>query len=145
MQTLRDKVAVVTGAASGIGYALCEAFAAEGCKLVLADIEAPALEAAAERLRAAGAQAIAVQADVSKRASVAALLQRTLDAYGSVQIVCNNAGVQLAGPAWQITEGQWQWILGVNLWGVIHGVSVFVPQMLAQGDECHIVNTSSMS
>jgi NAD(P)-dependent dehydrogenase (short-subunit alcohol dehydrogenase family) len=145
MQEFADKVAVVTGGASGIGYALAERFAAERMKLVLADIEASALEAAVQRLRAGGTQAIGVQTDVSKRADLERLLEQTLAAYGAVHVLCNNAGVQVAAPAWQISQGDWEWLLGVNLWGVIHGVSVFVPQMLAQGDECHIVNTASMA
>jgi NAD(P)-dependent dehydrogenase (short-subunit alcohol dehydrogenase family) len=145
MQDFSGKVAVVTGGASGIGYALAERFAQEGCKLVLADIEAGALDAAVEKLRATGASVIGVPTDVRKRAGLQNLLDKTLAAYGSVQILCNNAGVQIAGPTWQISEAQWEWILGVNLWGVIHGVGVFVPRMLEQGDECHIVNTSSAS
>jgi NAD(P)-dependent dehydrogenase (short-subunit alcohol dehydrogenase family) len=145
MQEFADKVAVVTGGASGIGYALAERFAAERMKLVLADIEASALEAAVQRLRAGGVQAIGVQTDVSKRADLERLLKETIAAYGEVHVLCNNAGVQVAAPAWQISQGEWEWLLGVNLWGVIHGVSVFVPQMLAQGDECHVVNTASMA
>jgi NAD(P)-dependent dehydrogenase (short-subunit alcohol dehydrogenase family) len=145
MQEFADKVAVVTGGASGIGYALAERFAAERMKLVLADIEASALDAAVQRLRARGTQAIGVQTDVSKRANLERLLQETLAAYGAVHVLCNNAGVQVAAPAWQVSQGEWEWLLGVNLWGVIHGISVFVPQMLAQGDECHIVNTASMA
>jgi NAD(P)-dependent dehydrogenase (short-subunit alcohol dehydrogenase family) len=145
MQEFADKVAVVTGGASGIGYALAERFAAERMKLVLADIEASALDAAVQRLRAGGAQAIGVQTDVSKRADLERLLKETLAAYGAVHVLCNNAGVQVAAPAWQVSQGEWEWLLGVNLWGVIHGVSVFVPQMLAQGDECHVVNTASMA
>lgn len=145
MQEFADKVAVVTGGASGIGYALAERFAAERMKLVIADIQADALEAAVQRLRAGGAQAIGVKTDVSKRADLERLLKETLAAYGSVNILCNNAGVQVAAPAWQVSQGEWEWLLGVNLWGVIHGVSVFVPQMLAQGDECHVVNTASMA
>jgi NAD(P)-dependent dehydrogenase (short-subunit alcohol dehydrogenase family) len=143
VETFEGKVAVVTGGASGIGYAMAERFARAGVKLVIADIEAGALERAVTGLREKGAQALGVQTDVSKRSSVEALLQRTLEAYGGVHIVCNNAGIQVAGPTWQMTQGQWEWILGVNLWGVIHGVSVFVPRMLEQGDECHVVNTAS--
>jgi NAD(P)-dependent dehydrogenase (short-subunit alcohol dehydrogenase family) len=145
MQDFQGKIAVVTGGASGIGLAMAERFAKEGCKLVIADIEAGALERAVASLRAGGADAIGVQTDVSKRPSVENLLVRTLEAHGRVNIVCNNAGVFVVGNSWQITAGEWEWIVGVNLWGVIHGVSVFVPQMLAQGDECHIVNTASVA
>jgi NAD(P)-dependent dehydrogenase (short-subunit alcohol dehydrogenase family) len=145
MQEFRDKVAVITGGASGIGYALAERFAREGSKIVVADVEGGALERAAAALRAGGADVLAVQTDVSKREAIVNLLERTLAAYGRANILCNNAGIQLAGPTWQISAREWEWILGVNLWGVIHGVGVFVPRMLEQGDECHIVNTSSAS
>jgi NAD(P)-dependent dehydrogenase (short-subunit alcohol dehydrogenase family) len=145
MQEFRDKVAVITGGASGIGYALAERFAREGCKVVIADIEAGALERAQKTLRDGGAEVLAVQTDVSKREAIDNLLARTLAAYGRANILCNNAGIQIAGPTWQITPREWEWILGVNLWGVIHGVGVFVPRMLEQGDECHIVNTASAS
>ena len=145
MQDVGNSVAVVTGGASGIGLAMAERFAREGAKVIIADIEPGALDRALSGLRSSGADAQAVVCDVSKLASVQELLEKTLAAYGRVNILCNNAGVQLAGPTWQVTPGQWEWILGVNLWGVIHGVHVFVPQMLAQGDACHIVNTSSSS
>jgi NAD(P)-dependent dehydrogenase (short-subunit alcohol dehydrogenase family) len=145
MQQFVDKVAVITGGASGIGFAMAERFAAEGMKLVLADIEAEALETAVAKLRQQGARVVGVPTDVSKLESVQALLARTIDAFDRVHVLCNNAGVQAAGPTWQLSMGQWQWLLGVNLWGVIHGVHVFVPHMLSQGDECHIVNTSSMA
>jgi NAD(P)-dependent dehydrogenase (short-subunit alcohol dehydrogenase family) len=145
MQDFQNKVAVITGGASGIGLGLAERFAREGCKLVIADIEAAALERAVAALKATGADVIGVPTDVSKREAIENLLAKTLERFGRVNILCNNAGVQLAAPTWQLTEKQWQWLMGVNLWGVIHGVSVFVPQMLAQGDECHIVNTSSMA
>jgi len=143
MQDFQGKVAVITGGASGIGLAMAERFAREGCKIVIADIEAGALERSVLKLKSDGVDVLGVETDVSKRASVEALLVKTLAAYGRVNIVCNNAGVQVAGPTWQTSQGQWEWIMGVNLWGVIHGVCVFVPQMIAQGDECHIVNTSS--
>ncbi|MDH5671248.1 MAG: SDR family NAD(P)-dependent oxidoreductase [Myxococcales bacterium] len=145
MKEFKGTVAVVTGGASGIGLAMAQRFALEGVRLVLADIEQEALDAAVKGLQAEGHEAIGVVTDVSDLASVQALKERTLEAYGKVNILCNNAGVQVAGPSWQISIGQWQWILGVNLWGAIHGIHVFVPQMLEQGDACHIVNTSSMS
>jgi NAD(P)-dependent dehydrogenase (short-subunit alcohol dehydrogenase family) len=145
MQDFQGKVVVITGGASGIGLGMAERFAREGCKLVLADIETGALERAVKMLEERGTEVIGVQTDVSQRAAIENLLAKTLERFGAVHILCNNAGVQLAAPTWQLTEQQWQWLLGVNLWGVIHGVSVFVPQMLAQGQEAHIVNTSSMS
>jgi NAD(P)-dependent dehydrogenase (short-subunit alcohol dehydrogenase family) len=145
MKNFTDKVAVVTGAASGIGRALAEAFAAERMRVVLADIEAGRLEEVAVEMRGSGAQVLAVVTDVSKAAEVEALAQRTLDAYGSVHVVCNNAGVFTAGVSWEAPVEDYEWVLGVNVWGVIHGIRTFVPIMLRQGTEGHIVNTASMA
>src|SRR5690348_6781042 len=123
MQELAGKVAVVTGAASGIGRAMAERFAAEGMKVVLADVEQGALDKAEAELRAGGATVLAVQTDVSGGASVEALARLTLDAFGAVHLVCNNAGVAGGrGHTWELSVADWQWVLGVNLWGVIHGV-----------------------
>jgi NAD(P)-dependent dehydrogenase (short-subunit alcohol dehydrogenase family) len=145
VEQLSGRVAVVTGGASGIGRALGERFAAEGMRVVLADVEAPALDATVEALRADGADAIGVVTDVSDLASVEALRDRALSAYGGVHVVCNNAGVGAgaAGQMWDHTTNDWAWALGVNLWGVIHGIKAFVPAMLEAGDEGHVVNTSS--
>jgi NAD(P)-dependent dehydrogenase (short-subunit alcohol dehydrogenase family) len=143
MQELRDRVAVVTGAASGIGRALCRRFAAEGVRVVLADVERGALEKTAGELAAEGARVLAVPTDVSKAEQVDALAKRALDAFGAVHVVCNNAGVFTAGTTWEQSLGDWQWVLGVNLWGVVHGVRTFVPILLAQGTEAHVVNTAS--
>jgi len=145
MHELRSKVAVVTGAASGIGRALAEAFAAEGMRLVLADVEATALETAAAALRERGAEVHAVVTDVAVAAEVERLADRAWTACGAVHVVCNNAGVAVSGLTWEQTVADWQWILGVNLWGVIHGVRTFVPRMLAQGTEGHVVNTASVA
>jgi len=139
------KVAVVTGAASGIGRALADRFAAAGMKVVLADVERDALERARAEIAAGGATALAVQTDVSRADAVEALARATLDAFGAVHVVCNNAGVAIGGPAWEMTLADWEWVLGVNLWGVIHGVRTFVPIMLRQGTEAHVVNTASMA
>lgn len=144
MRELRGKVAVVTGAASGIGLSMARRFAAEGMKVVLADIEAGALEQAKAAMVAEGATVLAVVTDVSSGASVEALAAKTLEAYGAVHVICNNAGVGgVAGPLWTLTEADWDWTLRVNLWGVIHGLRVFVPILLAQGGEGHVVNTAS--
>ena len=144
MQEFRGKVAVVTGAASGIGRALAERSAQEGMKVVLADIEEPALARAAATLETAGAVVLAVPTDVAKLPDVEKLARRTIEAFGAVHLLFNNAGVGAGGSPWESTDVDWQWVLGVNLWGVIHGLRVFVPIMLSQGTEGHIVNTASM-
>jgi NAD(P)-dependent dehydrogenase (short-subunit alcohol dehydrogenase family) len=145
MQELRGKCAVVTGAASGIGRAMADAFAAEGMRVVLADIEPAALEEAAAAVRVRGGAALAVPTDVSQAEQVQALADRAAAEFGRVDVVCNNAGVALSGPTWEHTIADWQWLLGVNLWGVVHGVRTFVPLMLKQGGEGHIVNTGSVA
>jgi len=146
MKEFRDKVAVVTGAASGIGRALADRFAAEGMKVVLADVEEDALRLAEAEMREKGVDVLGVRTDVSKSEDLEKLAQQTLDAFGAVHIVCNNAGVAGAwGQAWANTLDDWNWIMGVNLWGVIHGVRTFLPIMLEQGEEGHVVNTASLA
>jgi NAD(P)-dependent dehydrogenase (short-subunit alcohol dehydrogenase family) len=146
MKNFRDRVAVVTGGASGIGYALAEKFASVGAKVVLADLEEEALRLAVARLRERGATALALPTDVSKLSEVEALADQTLKEFGAVHIVCNNAGVGgPTGPIWETTQADWEWVLGPNLWGVIHGIRVFTPILLQQGDEGHIVNTASIA
>ncbi len=145
MKDFKDKVAVITGAASGIGRAIAERCAQEGMKVVLADVEEPALAQAEQELRAKGATVLAVRTDVSRAAEVEALAQKTLKAFGAVHLLFNNAGVGAGSTVWESSLADWQWVLGVNLWGVIHGVRVFVPTMLAQDTECHIVNTASIA
>ncbi len=146
MKELADRVAVVTGAASGIGRAMAEHFAAEGMKVVLADIEQNAFDEDAAAFQADGATVLAVRCDVSKGTDVEALAKRAVDEFGAIHVVCNNAGVvPPAGPLWERTEADWTWVLGANLWGVIHGVRTFVPIMIEQGTEGHIVNTSSLA
>jgi NAD(P)-dependent dehydrogenase (short-subunit alcohol dehydrogenase family) len=144
MAHLEGKVAVVTGAASGIGRALAERFARERMKVVLADIEEGPLAVARDALAKGGADVIAVRTDVSRREEVEALAQRTFEAFGTAHVVCNNAGVGVGGPAWQIDPADWNWILGVNLWGVVHGIRAFVPRMVEQ-EEGHVVNTASIA
>jgi NAD(P)-dependent dehydrogenase (short-subunit alcohol dehydrogenase family) len=145
MKELRGRVAVVTGAASGIGFALAERFAAEGMKLVLADVDRAALAAAEEAVARAGAEAVAVVTDVADGSAVAALAARTRERFGAAHVVCNNAGVGGAGgPIWTLTEKDWTWTLSVNLWGVIHGMRAFVP-LLCAADAGHVVNTASMA
>lgn len=146
MKDFKDKVAVVTGGASGIGRAMAERFGAEGMKVVLADVEEKALRQAEAEFREKGFDVLGVQTDVSKPEDLEKLAQQTLNAFGGVHILCNNAGVAGAwGPTWDNTLEDWNWIMGVNLWGVINGVRTFVPIMLEQGDECHIVNTASLA
>lgn len=145
MREFRGRTAVVTGAASGIGRALAERFAAEGMRVALADVEGQPLARAASALKAQGAEVLAVPTDVSSAADVAALAQKTLDAFGAVHIVCNNAGVFTGGLSWEASLADYNWVLGVNTWGVIHGIRNFMPIMLEQDTEGHIVNTSSMA
>lgn len=145
MQELPGKVAVVTGAASGIGYALCEAFAAEGMRIAMADVDPAGLDGAAERLVAdTGADVLAVPTDVMKWDEVAALEARVVDRFGAAHVLCNNAGVQLPGVTWEFTRQEWEWVLGVNLGGVVHGIEAFVPGMVARGHRGHVVNTASI-
>ena len=144
MQDFEGKVAVVTGGASGIGLGMATRFAAEGMRLVLADIEEGVLEAAAEGLREGGAEVLTVQTDCGDAASMDNLAEQALGHYGAVHIVCNNAGVGARGRMWDLSVNDWEFVLRVNLWGVIHGVRVFAPHLVEQ-DEGHIVNTGSMA
>src|SRR5437588_10408324 len=142
MKEFQGKVAVVTGAASGIGRALATRCAQEGMKVVLADIEEQALMQASQELHDTGASVLAVQTDVSKAGDVEALAQQAFDTYGAVHLLFNNAGVGTGMTVWESSLADWQWVLGVNLWGVIHGIHYFGPRMLAQDSEGHIVNTA---
>ncbi|MDA0353316.1 MAG: SDR family NAD(P)-dependent oxidoreductase [Chloroflexi bacterium] len=151
MREFEGKVAVVTGAASGIGRAMADRFAAAGMKVVLADVEERALEGAVTELRQGEHDVLGVLCDVSTEAALQDLADRTIDAYGGVHILCNNAGVVAGGAIvgdrdqyiWEQPLSDWQWTLDVNLWGVIHGVRVFTPLMLAQHEPGHIINTAS--
>ncbi len=136
------KVAVITGAASGLGRGIADRFGAAGCTLVLADVEEAALEAARQELAAAGIEVSAALTDVSDEASMDALAETTLERHGRVDLLFNNAGVGIQRPTAAMTTKDWEWVLGVNLWGVIHGLRVFLPHMLAR-DSGHIVNTAS--
>ncbi|CAB4799062.1 MAG: SDR family NAD(P)-dependent oxidoreductase [Actinobacteria bacterium] len=144
MEQFEGKVAVVTGAASGIGKALATAFADVGMKIVLADVEAAALEVAAEELRSSGADVFAVTADVAQAADVDRIGAAAMDVFGALHVACNNAGVSGGGLSWEIDLETWRWILDVDLWGVIHGVHTFTPLIIASGGG-HIVNTASMA
>ena len=144
MKTLKGKVAVVTGGAGGLGRAMAMHFAREGMHVALADIDQASLDVTAAELRALGVEAIGIRTDVSKAPEVDALAARVVAELGGVHVVCNNAGISPLGAAWENTLADWEWMLGVNLWGVIHGVRAFTPLLLAQ-DEGHIVNTASVA
>ncbi len=145
MKEFQGKVAVVTGAASGIGRALAERCAKEEMKVVLADIEEQALMQASRDLAAQGAQVLAVPTDVSQAGEVETLARKAFETYSAVHLLFNNAGVGAGKSAWESSLADWEWVLGVNLWGVIHGIHFFVPRMLEQRSEGHIVNTASMA
>ena len=141
MKALAGKVAVVTGGGSGIGRELALACAREGMRVVLADVDVPGMAQTTQLLGAT--QSISVPCDVSRAEQVEALAAKTWERFGAAHLLFNNAGVAVCGPAWTTTAEEWQWVLGVNLMGVAHGVRAFVPRMLEQGDECHVVNTAS--
>jgi NAD(P)-dependent dehydrogenase (short-subunit alcohol dehydrogenase family) len=144
MELDEGTVAVVTGAASGIGLALADAFAAKGCALVIADVQDDALAAAEHRITATGVEVLAVRVDVSKQEQVDALAEAAVARFGHVNVLCNNAGVAGAGDPWFGGIESWYWVMGVNFWGVIHGVRAFLPHLIASGS-AHIVNTASIA
>ncbi len=145
MKDFKDKVTVITGAANGIGFGIAERCAQLGMKVVLAGINAENLAAAEEKLRSTGAALLSVRTDVSKREDVEALAQKTLETFGAVHLLVNNAGVGAGTTIWESTWEDWEWVMEVNLWGVIYGVKVFTPIMLAQDTEAHIVNVASVT
>jgi NAD(P)-dependent dehydrogenase (short-subunit alcohol dehydrogenase family) len=145
MQELDGRVAVVTGGASGIGRALARAFVSENMRVVLADVQRPALEAVAEELRAGGGEVLAVATDVSVADDVSALAERAQQEFGRIHVVCHNAGVFAGGLSWEAPLSDYAWVFDVNVWGVIHGVRAFTPLQLAHGEEGHIVITASMA
>ena len=145
MQDFRDKVAVVTGGASGIGRAMVDRFAQAGMRIVIADVEASALASAERELRDRGVKVLGVKTDVANPADVEALAAKAVEAFGGVHVLCNNAGVSVGGPMWEHTLDDWQWVFGVNLWGVIYGIRTFVPIMLKQNQPAHVVSTASLA
>lgn len=144
MNPLGGKVAAVTGAASGLGRAMALAFAAEGMHVALADVDEPGLAKTRDEVAGLGVKSFSVRVDVSRSAEVDAFARRCVEELGAIHVVCNNAGVALSGAAWENSEAEWQWILGVNLWGVVHGIRAFAPRLIAQ-DEGHMVNTASVA
>lgn len=145
MQNLKGKVAVVTGAANGIGFAIARRALEEGMQVVLAGVRESTLEAARKELLKISDSILVVPTDVSKAADVAALADKAFAHFGGVHLLVNNAGVGGGGPLASATLADWEWTLGVNLWGVIHGIHSFVPRMLKQGEPCHVVNTASVA
>jgi NAD(P)-dependent dehydrogenase (short-subunit alcohol dehydrogenase family) len=144
MRELQGKVAVVTGAGSGIGLALAGRFAAEGMHVVLADVDEVRLRAVEADLGERGAQVLPVHCDVSAEESMQELARRTLERFGAAHVLCNNAGVAGVGDPWNGPLSVWDWVIGINLYGVVHGIRAFLPIMTDQG-EGHIVNTASMA
>jgi NAD(P)-dependent dehydrogenase (short-subunit alcohol dehydrogenase family) len=145
MEQLRNRVAVITGGASGIGFATAEALAREGVRIVLADIEEGALRAAVERIRALGVAADGVVCDVASRKSVEALADAAFEKMGAVHVVFLNAGVAVSGPVVNMTHDDWRWVIDVDLWGVIHGVESFAQRLVEQGEGGHIAATASFA
>ena len=145
MDDFAGRVAVVTGAASGIGRGLARQAAREGMRVVLADVEATALDEAVTETAGLGAETLGVRTDVSREGDVRALADAAYGRFGAVHLLCNNAGVFQAGLVWQRTAADWDWVLGVNLFGILHGIRAFVPRLLEQGGDTHIVNTASMA
>ena len=156
MRDFSKGTAVVTGAASGMGFAFAERFAAEGMNVVLADIETDALKAAVARLEQQERNIIGVEVNTMRRESIEHLREQAIDQFGAVHLLCNNAGVTsrsdggLGGgagvvPVWDVMDSVWNWVMGVNFWGVLHGLQVFVPHMIGHGETGHIVNTASLA
>jgi NAD(P)-dependent dehydrogenase (short-subunit alcohol dehydrogenase family) len=141
----RGRVAVVTGGAGGIGLAMARAFAARGAKVVLADVDRPALARAERELAATGAPVLAVKADVTRRERVVALADATFAHFGATHLLCNNAGIAIAGPLVGADPDDWRKAMAINFWGVVHGIDAFLPRMIEQGRGGHVVNTASMA
>ncbi|MXX48177.1 MAG: SDR family NAD(P)-dependent oxidoreductase [Chloroflexi bacterium] len=151
MREFAGKTAVITGGASGMGYAFAERFAAEGMNVVLGDIETDALNAAVTRLEQQERNVLGVEVNTMRRETLENLRDQAVDRFGKIHVLCNNAGVTSredagigAYPVWEVPDSTWEWVMGVNFWGVLYGVQVFVPHMLDHGETGHIVNTSSV-
>jgi NAD(P)-dependent dehydrogenase (short-subunit alcohol dehydrogenase family) len=147
MENFAGKVAVITGGASGIGRGIAEYCGKHQMKVVLADVEDAALRETEKRLKGMGAPALAIRVDVSRLTDIERLASKTMETFGGVHLLFNNAGagVHTRAPTWEGTQADWEWVINVNLWGVINGIRTFVPLMLRQQSECHIVNTASIA
>ncbi len=145
MRDFQGKVAVITGGASGIGLAIAERFGRAGCRVMLADIEPAALDAALKRLRDAGIEAQGTVTDVADHAAVERLRDATDAAFGGTDLLFNNAGVSITGPTWLMSPDDWRWVWDVNVWGVVNGVRAFLPGMIARGAGGHVINTGSLA
>ncbi len=145
MKDLHNKVAVITGAAEGIGKAIAMKAAAEGMKLVLADIDAGKLDRLVNELTAGRTDAVSLKVDVSQADKVEALAALAFDTFGDVHLLVNNAGVAMAKNAWETTQNDWEWVMGVNLYGVTNGLRSFIPRMMEKGEEGHVINTASIA
>ncbi|MCR9159234.1 MAG: SDR family NAD(P)-dependent oxidoreductase [Nannocystaceae bacterium] len=143
MQELAGKVAVITGAGSGLGRAMAHRFGAARMRLVLADIDASRLNAVGGELDDLGVAVVTQVTDVSKASQVHGLADFAYEQFGAVHVLCNNAGVAVVGSAWECSDADWAWAMGVNFWGVLHGLRAFMPRMLASGEPGHVVNTAS--
>src|SRR4051812_41018285 len=144
MDSLESRVAVITGAASGIGLGMAREFGREGMRIVLSDVSEEHLCNAVTGLQSDGIECFGHLADVRNATAVDALAQAAVDAYGQVNVVCNNAGVAVFGRQWELSQHDWAWAIDICLWGVINGVRTFLPRMLASEEPCHVVNTASM-
>ena len=149
MRDFSNRTAVVTGAASGMGYAFAERFAAEGMNVVLADIEADALNAAVTRLQQDERSVVGIEVNTMQRDSIESLRDQAIDRFGNIHVLCNNAGVTSSEDGgtrnlWEIPDATWDWVLGVNFYGVLYGIQTFLPHMVEHGEPGHVVNTCSV-
>ena len=145
MRHFKDKTAVITGGASGIGLAFARRFGREGCRLVLADVEASALHAVVQQLQADGLDAVGQVADVARYEDVEALAAFTAARFGRSHLLFNNAGVSITGPTWAMSRDDWRWVWDVNVWGVVNGIKAFLPGMMAHGEPAYVINTGSLA